>query len=710
MATTASNRGRDGSIADPAVADGQAAGPTAAGDDAEPQAADDTATQDAPEQEAPGEEMLAGSDSAPAPVEQAEPASGRRGRSSPRRGLVMLALSALGVVFGDIGTSPLYALKTVFTIDSGVVRATPGDVYGVVSLMFWSITIIVSIKYLGVLMRADNDGEGGVMALAALAQRLYKHAGRQSNGLIVVGIVGVALFYGDSIITPAVSVLSAVEGVQVAAPAISHLIVPISAVILTILFAVQRFGTGKVGNLFGPVMVLWFAVLAVAGVAEVVRHPSVLQGLSPTWAVSFVFAHPFIAFVAMGAVVLVITGAEALYADMGHFGRSPIRRAWFFLVFPALTLNYLGQAALVLRQPSAKSNPFFLLFPDWAEIPIVVLATVATVIASQAVISGAFSLSRQAVQLGLLPPLTIRQTSKQESGQIYLPVVNGLLFLGVLAVMLTFGSSARLATAYGVSVTGALVVDTLLMLMVAPLLWHWRPWKIVLAAIAFGGLELTFLAGNLSKVAHGGWVPLLIAVAVLTVMTTWRRGRQIVSTDRVEKEGSLAEFVEDIRRENVQRVPGIAIFPHPNAETTPLALRANVEHNHVLHERVIIVSVSVLRIPYVPLERAFAYDDLGYSDDGIDHLTIRFGFSEAPDVPDAIRAATRAGVIDIPEDQLEQASYFISRGAIRTSRTPRMARWRRSLFIGLAHNAADPAARFRLPSTRTVTMGSDVEL
>ncbi|HET6826282.1 MAG TPA: potassium transporter Kup [Amnibacterium sp.] len=685
MATTASNRG-DG-----------AAPATNPPDEAE---------REVPE--APGSAALAGSDAAPQ-AEHVERRFGRRG-GRPRRGLAVLALSALGVVFGDIGTSPLYALKTVFTIDNGAVRPTPGDVYGVVSLMFWSITIIVSIKYLGVLMRADNDGEGGVMALAALAQRLYTKAGRRAGGLIVVGIVGVALFYGDSIITPAVSVLSAVEGVQVAAPAITHLIVPISAVILTILFAVQRFGTGKVGNLFGPVMVLWFAVLAVAGVAEVVQHPSVLQGLSPTWAVAFVFAHPLIAFVAMGAVVLVITGAEALYADMGHFGRSPIRRAWFFLVFPALTLNYLGQAALVLRRPGATANPFFLLFPDWARIPVVILATVATVIASQAVISGAFSLSRQAVQLGLLPPLTIRQTSKQESGQIYLPVVNGLLFLGVLAVMLTFGSSERLATAYGVSVTGALVVDTLLLLLVAPLLWHWRPWKMVVAGIAFGGLELTFLAGNLSKIAHGGWVPLLIAVAVLTVMTTWRKGRQIVTTDRRKKEGSLAEFVEDVQRQHLPRVPGVAFFPHPNSDTTPLALRANVEHNHVLHERVIIVSVNVVKVPYISVEKAFAHDDLGYSDDGIDHLTLRFGFSEAPDVPDAIRAACRAGVLDLTEEQLQGASYFISRGAIRTSRSPRMARWRRSLFIGLAHNAADPAARFRLPSTRTVTMGSDVEL
>jgi KUP system potassium uptake protein len=666
--------------------DGRSASRSDAAEGAAPARPVSTASQQPPDPQAPGK------------------------RRAASRGVALAALAALGVVFGDIGTSPLYALKTVFTIDNGVVRANESDVYGVVSLMFWSITAIVSIKYLALLMRADNDGEGGVMALAALAQRLYKHAGRGAGGLIVVGIVGVALFYGDSIITPAVSVLSAVEGVEVAAPGIASLIVPISAVILTVLFAAQRYGTGKVGNLFGPVMVLWFLVLALAGLSQVVHRPAVLLGLSPTYAVAFVFMHPAVAFVAMGAVVLVITGAEALYADMGHFGRSPIRRAWFFLVFPALTLNYLGQGALVLQDPASKANPFFLLFPDWLRLPVVVLATVATIIASQAVISGAFSLTRQAVQLGLLPPLTIRQTSKHESGQIYLPVVNGLLFLGVLAIMLAFGSSARLATAYGVSVTGALVVDTVLMLIVAPLLWHWRWWKIVLAAVVFGGLEVTFLSGNLSKIATGGWVPLLIAAAVLLVMTTWRHGRQIVTDDRRRKEGSLAEFVESVQVERLPRVPGIAVFPHPNMDSTPLALRANVEHNHVLHQRVIIVSVTVLRIPYVPASRSFTLDDLGYTDDGISHLSIRFGFSEEPDVPAALRAARRAGLLDITAEELARASYFISRGALQMSRKPKMMRWRRALFVTLAHNAADPAARFRLPSTRTVTMGSDVEI
>ncbi|WP_089914221.1 potassium transporter Kup [Leifsonia sp. 21MFCrub1.1] len=626
------------------------------------------------------------------------------------RALAAAALAALGVVFGDIGTSPLYALKTVFLLDGGAVRPTQDDVFGVVSLMFWSITIIVSIKYLGILMRADNDGEGGVMALAALAQRLYASRAGKAGILLVIGIVGVSLFYGDSIITPAISVLSAVEGLHVTIPAISHLVIPIAAVIIVSLFAVQRFGTGKVGVLFGPVMVLWFVVMAVAGVVMVVQYPAVLLGLSPTYAVVFIVSHPVISFIALGAVVLVITGAEALYADMGHFGRSPIRRAWFVLVLPALTLNYLGQAALILHDPAARSNPFFLLFPEWSRLPVVILATAATVIASQAVISGAYSLSRQAVQLGLLPPLTIRQTSEREGGQIYLPAVNILLFIGVMAVMLAFGSSDRLSTAYGISVTGALVVDTLLLLLVARPLWNWAPWKIVIAAVVFGGLELAFLAGNLSKIINGGWVPLLIAAAVILVMTTWRRGRQLVQQDRKRKEGSLSEFIDNLREQNLPRVPGVAVFPHPNKDTTPLALRANVKHNHVLHEHVIIVSISIAQVPHVPTSEAFVYDDLAYADDGIEHLSISFGFSDEPDIPRALRAACRAGALPLDPSDFPRASYFISRGAIRTTRAKGMVRWRRSLFVALAHNAADPAARFGLPPLRTVTMGSDVEI
>jgi KUP system potassium uptake protein len=487
-------------------------------------------------------------------------------------------------------------------------------------------------------------------------------------------------------------------------------VVPVAAAILTVLFAAQRFGTGKVGTLFGPVMLLWFGALAVAGIAGVLAHPGVLAGLSPSYAVLFVVDHPFTAFIAMGAVVLVITGAEALYADMGHFGRPPILRSWFFVVFPALTLNYLGQASEIIRHPSAVSSPFFLLYPGWARIPMVFLATAATVIASQAVISGAFSLSRQAMQLGLLPPVTVRQTSEHEGGQIYLPGVNGLLFAGVLVVILTFGSSQRLATAYGVSVTGALVVDTLLLLIVARVLWHWRPWQLALAAVAFGGVELTFLSANLSKILHGGWLPLLIAVVVFTVMTTWRRGREIVAANRAAQEGPLADFVEKLRRKRVHRVPGISVFPHPGKETTPLALRANVAVNEVLHESVLIVSAKAANVPYVPPADRFASDHLGSKRDRIQYLCVTFGFSEAPDLPAALRQARDAGLLEAGITDVENARFFLSRGAITRTAAPGMVRWRKNLFLFLAHNAADPAAYFRLPRDRTVTLGSAVDL
>jgi len=651
---------------------------------------------------------MTGSHAAPAAAAAApskqDGASGRR-----RSGGGALLLASLGVVFGDIGTSPLYALHTVFTIDGGAVRPTPSDVYGVVSLIVWSVTLIVSVKYVGVIMRADNDGEGGVMALAALARKLY--AGRpRASLLLVLGILGVSLFYGDSIITPAISVLSAVEGLQVATPQLAHLVVPVAAVILTLLFAAQRFGTGKVGRLFGPITLLWFGVLALAGLAQVLSDPGVLRGLSPTYAVVFAAAHPGTAFIAMGAVVLVITGAEAFYADMGHFGRRPIARAWFWVVFPALTLNYLGQAALILRNPTAIDNPFFRLFPSWAQLPMVILATAATVIASQAVISGAFSLSRQAVQLGLLPPVRIRQTSEHEGGQVFLPAVNAILFVGVLVVMLAFQSSSRLATAYGVSVTGALVIDTALLLIVAPMLWHWKPWQIVIAGVAFGGLEVTFLAGNLSKVLHGGWLPLLIAAVVFTVMTTWRRGREIVSRNRRVKEGPLDEFIDDLAARGVPRVPGTAVFPHPGKDSTPLAMRANVEHNHVLHQGVIVVSASAANVPHVPANERVTVDNLGSADDGIQHVAVRYGFSDGPDLPAALQAAAAAGLFEPGTGDLATASYFLSRGTIARTRNPGMARWRKALFIGLAHNAADPSVYFGLPPERTVTMGGTVDL
>jgi KUP system potassium uptake protein len=630
--------------------------------------------------------------------------------ASPAHGPgLRLIIGALGVVFGDIGTSPLYALQTVFSINNGAVRPTESDVYGVVSLMFWSVTIVVSIKYVTIVMRADNHGEGGVMALIALIRRLLGEVRGSTKAVVLLGVLGASLFYGDTLITPSISVLSAVEGLEIAAPALSHLVLPLAAVILAALFAVQRWGTGRVGTLFGPVMILWFAVLAVAGLHGIVRSPHVVLGLLPVYAVSFVLSHPYIAFVAVGAVVLVITGAEALYADMGHFGRPPIARAWFFVVFPALTINYLGQAALILEDPSAVQNPFFFLVPSWSRLPLVVLATAATVIASQAVISGAFSVTRQAMQLGYLPALTVRQTSRHAGGQVYLPAVNTLLFAGVLVLTFAFQSSQRLATAYGVAVTGALLIDTVLLLVVAGAGWKWRPAWIVLAAVFFGGLELAFFSGNLVKVLHGGWLPLLVASTVFTVMTTWQAGRRIVTAQRIAMEGPLRDFVEGLHRQPVPRVAGTAIFPHPTKDTTPLALRANVLHNGVLHERVVIVSARAGTQPTVAPHRRLQIDDLGYDDDGIFHLTLHYGFSESPDIVAALRQARAEGRLEVDFDP-DTASYFVSRAQLRATRKPGMARWRKTLFIGLAQNAANPADYFGLPAERTVVMGSHVDV
>jgi KUP system potassium uptake protein len=624
-------------------------------------------------------------------------------------GAMALVVAALGVVFGDIGTSPLYSLQTVFSLDHNRVQATPTDVYGVISLVFWSVTLIVSVKYVSIVMRADNHGEGGVLALAALIRRMAGPRSVVTVRVIVLAIVGASLFYGDSVITPAISVLSAVEGLKVAAPSLSHLVVPIAITILTLLFVSQRFGTSRIGALFGPVMTLWFLVIGLAGLGEIVPHPGILRGLSPTYAAAFVGEHPYITFIALGAVVLCITGAEALYADMGHFGRPPIRRAWFFLVFPALTLNYLGQGALILRDPGGISAPFFLLLPGWSRIPMVVLATAATVIASQAVISGAFSVSRQAVQLGLLPPLRIRQTSEHEAGQVYLPAVNWALFAGVLVLIVVFRSSERLATAYGIAVTGALLVDTTLLLLVARRRWHWRPWQLVLAAVAFGGIELGFLGANLTKVLSGGWLPLLIATSVFLVMTTWRKGREITVRNRTAAEGPLRDFIEKVRKHQIDRVSGTGVFPHPNKQTTPLALRANVEHNHVLHQQVLIVSARPEGVPHVEPGQMLSVDDLGYTDDGIMHLTVRYGFFDTPDLPAAVERAVADGLVPSEVDA-GQASYFLSRGALRRTDAAGMSRWRKALFVVLAHNAGDPAEFFALPRSRTVVMGSDVDI
>jgi KUP system potassium uptake protein len=623
-------------------------------------------------------------------------------------GLVGLAVGALGVVFGDIGTSPLYAVQTVFAIDGRAVKPTSSDVYGVISLIFWSVTVVVSIKYVAFILRADNDGEGGVMALAALARQVTKDNKRLVAFALLLGVLGASLFYGDSVITPAISVLSAVEGLEVASPGLSNAVLPIGVAILVVLFLVQRFGTHYVGRLFGPIMLIWFFVLAATGLPEIARRPEVLRALSPTYIAGFVADHPYLAFVAMGAVVLSITGAEALYADLGHFGRAPIRRAWFFVAFPSLMLNYLGQGALVLRDKNTVGNPFFHLAPNWAQIPMVVLATIATVVASQAVISGAYSVSRQAVRLGYLPNLTIRHTSKREHGQIYVPAINWLLFVGVLVLMLSFRSSSRLATAYGLAVTGTFLLTTVLFLIVAARSWQWPRWKLIAAGSVFGTVEVLYLAANVTKIVSGGWLPLVIALAVATVMTTWQAGRRIVTARRTELEGPLQDFVDELHERDLPRAPGTAVFPHPSKQTTPLALRANVEFNHVLHEHVVIISVQVLNVPHVPAQERIEVDALMYPDDGISHIEASFGFQDEQDLPATLQQAS--GMTHELDLDADTASYFLSRLSIERGTDRALARWRKRLFIGLVHNSANPAAKFCLPIERTVIMGAHLEL
>lgn len=638
--------------------------------------------------------------------------SGRPGAPVAHQvGRAALTLAALGVVFGDIGTSPLYALQTVFSADHHAIAPTRDGVFGVISLVFWAITIVVSLKYLTVIMRADNDGEGGIMALISLVQGVRGRSRRTTIGLVVLGIFGASLFYGDGMITPAISVLSAVEGLQVVSPGLEQLVVPLTIAILLGLFSIQRYGTGVVGRFFGPVMALWFGVLALAGLREVARRPEVLKGLSPTYAVTFFGQHPVTAFTALGSVVLVVTGAEALYADMGHFGRSPIRRAWFLAAFPALTLNYLGQAALILGSPRTIDNPFFLLVPQWARIPMVVLATLAAVIASQAVISGAFSVTRQAVQLGFLPRLTIHHTSAQEVGQVYAPAINWGIFAAIVMLVLGFESSSRLASAYGIAVTGTLAIDTLLFFYVVRALWHKPRWMAVGGGAAFLTVDLAFFSANVPKVVHGGWFPLSIAAVVFTVLTTWQRGRQIVTANRTEEEGPLQAFVDELHATDppVPRVPGTAIFLNPTMETTPLAMRANVEHNHVLHEHVVVVSVVTRPVPHVPVAERIAIDDLGYADDGIVHVSTRFGFQDDLDIPQALTLACDAG-LDITPDDVAGATFFVSRIILRRTSTAGLRAWRKKLFMAISRNAANPVDYFCLPVDRTIIMGSVIDL
>lgn len=645
-----------------------------------------------------------------------KPAAARH-PTAMRHAAFPLTVAALGVVFGDIGTSPLYSMQTVFALDGGIVKPTPGDVYGIVSMVFWAIAIVVTAKYVATMMRADNDGEGGVMALAALARRTLTE-GKATTGhvrgmrtrraafVLALGIAGAALFYGDSVITPAISVLSAIEGLEVSSPHLADAIVPIAVVVLAALFGIQRWGTGRVGGLFGPVMALWFVAIAAAGLGQVVRHPGIIAGLSPTYAIAFIVGQPGVAFIACGAVVLAITGAEALYADMGHFGRSPIRRAWFFIAFPALTLNYLGQGAVIVADPAARANPFFLLLPGWAQFPMVVLAAVATLIASQAVISGAFSVSRQAIRLGVMPHLRMMHTSPNEIGQIYVPAVNWTLMVIVLALTVGFRSSNRLATAYGIAVTGTFVITTALFLVVAHLRWHWGPARLIAVGVVFGGVELGFFAANIVKVDHGGWIPLVIAAVTFTVMMTWQRGRKLVTARRRLKEGSLKQFLGDMDRRHVPRVDGTVVFPHPDRATTPLAFRTNVEFNGVRHRRIVIMTAETLPVPHVPTRDRLTVDTLAEIRDDISYVRAQFGFQDVPNLPAALRLACDRGLL--PGVNPATVTYAISRITLVRGSAPGMSGWRKRLFLALAHNTNSYAVDMRLPGDRTVVMGATI--
>lgn len=628
----------------------------------------------------------------------------------PRRRLptTALLLGAIGVVFGDIGTSPLYALQTVFSVHHNAVAPTEQDVLGVISLVLWCLMLIVSFTYVGVILRADNQGEGGILSLAALIKRKLHSGSRQAGIAAVLAIIGASLFYGDSLITPAISVLSAMEGIEVVSDTLTPYVVPAAVTVLAGLFAVQRWGTGVIGKAFGPIMVCWFLVLAALGLPQIIANPSILRAVSPTYALDFAIDRPGVTFIAMGAVVLAVTGAEALYADMGHFGRRPIALAWFSLILPALLINYFGQGAMILADPTTAANPFFHLAPSAARIPLVVLATCATVIASQAVISGAFSVSRQATRASLLPRLRVTQTSKEHSGQIYVPVVNLLLFLGVLALVLSFRSSEALASAYGLSVTGTLLLELSLFLLLAHRVWEWPLWRVVAIAVVVGGLELVLFSANVAKIASGGWLPLVIAAVCLTVMLTWRRGSSLMFGRRSAMEGSITEFVESLRTENIQRVPGLAVYPHGDPSTVPLALRSNVEFNRVLHEHVVIITVKNLGVPHVRHDARVSISPLGDPSDGIVHVLCRVGFNDSQDVPKALRLAV-GGSPELDVDP-EEARYMLSVFRIEPGHDRSMPRWQKSLFRALEKASANRTQVLHLPPNRTVVMGAEAEL
>ncbi|TMH33482.1 MAG: potassium transporter Kup [Betaproteobacteria bacterium] len=631
----------------------------------------------------------------------AEPGVATAAIGAGHKSLAPLVIGAMGVVYGDIGTSPLYTLRECFTGPHGL-ALTPDNVLGILSLIFWAITIIVTLKYVSLIMRADNRGEGGIMALTALVSGGL-HGPRSRWWLVGLGIFGAAMFYGDGMITPAISVLSAVEGLEVIAPALSSYVVPATLVILIALFSIQRYGTASVGVMFGPVMCLWFATLATLGVMQVASDPSVLAALSPGYAFGFLRSNPLAAFLALGAVVLAVTGTEALYADMGHFGATPIRRAWLLFVLPALVVNYFGQGALLIHDSSAIKNPFYFLAPAWALLPMVVLATCATVIASQAVISGAFSLTRQAIQMGYCPRLTITHTSYREIGQIYVPFVNWTLLAAVTLLVAGFRSSSNLAAAYGIAVTLAMAIDSLLIYVVLTRLWRWNRFASLAIVAPLVIIDASFLASNALKIPEGGWFPIVIGAAVFTLLTTWKRGRSMLLGRLAQETMPIDAFIAAIAEAPPTRVPGTAVFLTSTAGRVPHALLHNLKHNKVLHQRVVLLTMTTREIPIVPLAERVQIDDLGCNFWQVEAF---FGFKEDPDVPALLDECGRRGH---PFDMMD-TSFFVSRETLIPTVAPGMALWRERLFVSMSKNATKATEFFKVPTNRVVELGTQVEL
>jgi len=617
--------------------------------------------------------------------------------------LAALTLAATGVVFGDIGTSPLYALKECFSPEHGI-PFSQESVFGVLSMVFWAFLVVVSLKYVLFVMRANNHGEGGILALMALALRTVPQNSKRSLTIIMLGVFGACMFYGDAVITPAISVLSAVEGLEIVSPSLSKYVIPITLLILIFLFLIQRTGTHIVGSLFGPIMLIWFFVLGLMGIYHIIDNPHVLIAVRPLYAIMFLYEHSVQAFIVLGAVFLVLTGAEALYADMGHFGPKPIRLAWFFVAMPALLLNYFGQGAMLLSNPSAIENPFFLMVPDSFTLPLVILATLATVIASQAVISGAYSMTSQAILLGFVPKMKISYTSDKEIGQIYMPTINWFLLVVVVAVVLAFKNSGNLAAAYGIAVTTTMIITTILAAIVMSFVWKWNPIVIFLVIASFLAVDLAFLTANLLKIAEGGWFPLLLGALCFLLLMTWFQGRRLLREKAIQSGIPLESFVQSLQAHPPHRVEGTAVFLTAHVDYVPVAMLHNLKHNRILHERVIFLKISVWDVPYVEDNERLTFKDMG---SGMYLVRAIYGFKETPDV---IKILELIGKECGVECDLMDTSFFLARDTVIPSAIPGMALWREKLFAWMFQNSAKPADFFQIPTNRVVELGAKIEI